>query len=128
MKKRIKLSILIAVSAISVALLDNSCTWKKEKDLVKPAVDTSHAAVTYTKDIAPIFSQYCITCHKPGGVEAQVDYTTYDNVKLYTQSGNVMDRITRDPNDPLLMPQGGPKLPQVTIDKIQAWINDGYLK
>lgn len=128
MKKRIKLSIFIAAAAISIAFLDNGCTSKKEKDLVKPAVDTSSGPVTYTKDIAPIFSQYCITCHKPGGVEAQVDYTTYDNVKLYTQSGNVMDRITLDPNDPLLMPQGGPKLPQATIDKIQAWINGGYLK
>ena len=136
MKKSIKYSFLIAASAICIALLDNGCTWRKESDMVKPApvvvdtthTDTSHTKTTYTKDIAPIFAQYCLSCHSSGGVEYQVDYSTYDNVKLYTESGNVIDRITRDPNDPLLMPQGGPKLPQATIDKIQAWINDGYLK
>jgi mono/diheme cytochrome c family protein len=135
MKRTIKISFLIIALVVSIALLDNSCTWKKEKDMVKPAVvdtthttDTSKTKVTYTKDIAPIFSQYCISCHSPGGVEPQVDYTNYNNVKLYTESGNVMDRISRDNGDPLLMPQGGPRLPQATIDKIQAWINGGYLQ
>lgn len=144
--KRTIITFLIAASAVSISLLDNGCTWKKEKDMVKPVtpspIDTSHTdtththtdtshtsqKVTYTKDIAPIFYQYCISCHSPGGVESGVDYTTYNNVKLYTESGNVMDRISRQPGDPLLMPQGGPKLPQATIDKIQAWINDGYLQ
>ena len=131
MKKSIKYSFLIASAAICIALLDNSCTWRKESDMVKPVVDTSKGPVTYTRDIAPIFAQYCISCHGPGGVEASIDFTTYDQVKLFTESDNsqgVMDRIKRDPGDPLLMPQGGPKLSQAIIDKIQAWKDTGCPK
>lgn len=109
-------------------LLDSSCTWQKEKDLVKPVVDTSSAPVTYTKDIEPIFTQNCIVCHSSGGSDPSVDYTTYEGVKLEAQSGKIMERIILPVGDSNHMPQGGPMLPQATINKIQKWIDGGCQK
>lgn len=98
------------------------------KTIPTPSCDTS--AVTYAQHIAPIIQKKCASCHsaayymKSGG---EVRIATYDDVL------NRIDKIQADVNqigvegtDYNPMPKKGLKLDNCSINKIQAWINQGY--
>ena len=53
---------------------------------------------------------------------------TYDMVKEAVLNRDLLDRINRNPGDDGLMPLGGPRLPQQTINLLFKWQEDGLLE
>lgn len=48
---------------------------------------TTEGARTYRKDINPLVSAYCVTCHGPNGPAARIPLETYSDVSRYVVPG-----------------------------------------
>ena len=67
---------------------------------------------------------HCITCH--GGTAPSGDFvlTSYDEVRNYTENGNLIDRIN-DADNP--MPPSG-LLNATNRQILEKWVEDGFLE
>ena len=102
-----------------------SCSNNSTDDLTEPPAEI----ISYNKDIAPIISSNCIFCHTNPPVNgAPMSLSTYDNVKDAIKTRGLLDRISRAQGAPGMMPNGGMKLPQSSIDKIIKWQTDGFIQ
>jgi hypothetical protein len=54
--------------------------------------------------------------------------TTFMDVKTSVENRGLLDRITRNEGAGGLMPLGGPRLPQASIDLLVQWDDDGLLE
>ncbi|MBP4138955.1 MULTISPECIES: hypothetical protein [Flavobacterium] len=86
-------------------------------------------AVTYNQNVKSIIDNNCISCHAATPRNgAPMSLVTYDQVKSAVQNRGLLNRISLENGNSLLMPQGGPRLPQTTIDIILKWQQDGLLE
>ena len=79
---------------------------------------------TYTKDIKPVMTANCTSCHSTSGKDDQPYLENYDQVKEATKTGTLLCRI--DGSCGSVMPPTGGKLPQATIDMIKLWATNDY--
>lgn len=113
-----KISLLAAVLAFS------ACSKDSTDDLIDNSVVPE--TVTYSQNIAAIINANCIVCHAATPVNgAPMSLTTYANVRQAVLERGLLDRISRDNGEPGLMPNGGPRLPQNSIDLINQWNAQG---
>lgn len=84
--------------------------------------------VTY-QDVKGIFDAECTVCHSnPTQNGAPMPLVNYQNVKEAVMNRGLLDRISKQEGEDGLMPFGGPRLPQATIDLIFQWNADGLLE
>jgi len=105
-------------------LLLVSCTNDSESDLMDPNIS---ATITYTNSIKTIMDNNCNFCH--GNIPsngAPMSLTTYQNVKDAVLSRGLIDRISKAQDAPGMMPYGGTRLPQSSIDQVISWKNSGF--
>ena len=99
--------------------------------------------LTYEKDIKPIFSNTCtfVGCHggaAEGDLPSTLNFETFDEivfgdtvfglpglVPCDPDSSPIAARIQLPADNPSLMPQFGPPIPQEQIDTIITWIREG---
>ncbi len=85
--------------------------------------------ITYQQNVKSIINNNCISCHAATPRNgAPMSLVTYDQVKNAIQNRGLLNRISLENGNSLLMPQGGPRLPQATIDIIVQWQKDGLLE
>lgn len=97
-------------------------------------------ALSYAKDIQPIFDRECSSCHTGDGaglLASGFNTGSYEEVMKGTRYGTMIE-----PGDPLSsslyrlisgrevhpsirMPQGDSMLPESDIERIEAWIRQG---
>lgn len=100
-----------------------ACTNDSEKDLIE---DTGEP-VTYTNTIKTVIDNNCIFCHtSPPQNGAPMSLNSYNLVIDAIQNRDLINRISKTQGDPQLMPLGGTRLPQSTIDKFIEWSNNGF--
>lgn len=77
----------------------------------------------FEEDIQPIINANCATagCHS-GNTSRPMN--TYEAVRDYALDGSLVARINLPASNPQSMPPSGP-LDDCTIEKINAWVNDG---
>src|SRR4051812_30411844 len=85
------------------------------------------AGMTYDKDMTPLFLTSCGSndngCHKTPNPQ-DVNLDNYSDAKDVALSGDMMGSVLHLPGyHP--MPDNGGKLSDCSINKIQAWINNG---
>jgi len=81
------------------------------------------------QDVRFVFDNICQQCHSnPPQNGAPMPLVTYTNVKQAVENRGLLDRISRTEGAQGLMPLGGPRLPQATIDLIMQWNDDGLLE
>ena len=91
------------------------------------------AAVTFTKDVAPIIFNKCATCHRPGEV-APMSLTSYQEVRPWCKAirEEVIERTMppwyADPHTSTLKFANDRRLSQKEIDTISAWVDAGAPK
>lgn len=79
--------------------------------------------VTYKYDVLPIFDQYCLSCHSGQSPQAGIDLENFSTVAALAQNGALLGSIKHEAGfSP--MPQGGNKLSDCDIAKIEIWIRD----
>lgn len=119
------LNFFFKVSSLASVLL--SCADDNPSTLIDTPPITGLA--TYKENVKSIIDNNCVVCHaaipKNG---APMSLVTYDQVKNAVLNRGLLTRISLENGNTLLMPQGGPKLPQATIDVIKKWEQDGLLE
>lgn len=117
-----KLIVLLSILFLS------SCTTKTLDDLEVAQDNNANELVTF-QDVKITFETICQVCHSnPTQNGAPMPLVTYLNVMEAVQNRGLLDRISRNEGEEGLMPNGGPRLPQQTIDKIFQWNEDGLLE
>lgn len=112
----------ISLSFISLV----SCTNHSEDDLTEPII---FGNTRYTTDIKPIIDNNCVVCHADTPqFGAPMPLTSLAAVKEAILNRNLIGKISRPDGAPGLMPYGGPRLPQNSIDKIVDWKASNYLE
>lgn len=100
------------------SLLFLNCSNDSESDLTDPQ-DTPK---TYTNYVKGVIDGNCISCHGNTPTNgAPMSLTTYNDVKSAIETRGLIDRISRAQGAAGMMPNGGTRLPQTTIDNIIAW-------
>lgn len=103
-----------------------SCNNNSEDDLTNPIITGS---TRYSIDVKPIIDSKCIMCHATTPVNgAPMPLVTYAQVKEAIENRNLIGKISRPDGDLGLMPYGGPRLPQTSIDIIVDWKASGFLE
>jgi mono/diheme cytochrome c family protein len=113
------------LAPMSVILVLAGCTNDSTDDLVANAI-TPETNVTYTQNVATIINNNCIICHGTTPANgAPMSLTTYEAVKQAILERGLIDRISRPQGAEGMMPNGGTRLPQATIDIIIQWQAQG---
>ena len=113
---------LFVISLMIVML--QGCYYDVEEELYpfEGACDT--LTVTYTATVKPILDANCIVCHSTASNQGNVILDSHAKAKQYAESGQLLGAIRHDPGfSP--MPQGGNKLNNCNILKIQKWVSEG---
>lgn len=114
--------------ALALALVFFNCS-KESTDYLANAdctgIDTQ--TNTYTKPIKSILDTYCATsgCHDAFARERGVDLSSYATSKSAFQTTNCLCSIHHG-SECVQMPQGGAKLSDAIIQKIDCWAKNGY--
>ncbi|MBK8390941.1 MAG: cytochrome c [Saprospiraceae bacterium] len=99
------------------------CYYDNEEDLY-PANECNTASVSYQSDIAPIIQANCLSCHALGSTVTSVNLQGHAKFSERSKNGSISGVINHKPGfSP--MPQGGAKLSNCNIQKIEAWIASG---
>ena len=80
--------------------------------------------ITYQRDISPIISSRCVSCHGGSNPEAGLLLETYIDVRNSAENSTLIQRIN-DPANP--MPSSG-LMPVSTRALFDQWRTDGYLE
>ncbi len=108
-------------------IIVTSCTESTYDDI--EADDEPIPEVVTYLDIKPAIDNNCLNCHSnPPQNGAPMSLVTYDNVVEAVLNRELLDRISRNEGEDGMMPLGGPRLPQSTIDLIFQWEEDGLLE
>lgn len=102
------------------------CANASEDDLID-APQQLPDPVTYVDHVKPIIDANCLNCHDdPPENGAPVSLIDYNDVSNAFINGNLLNRISGQPGDTGFMPEGGNRLPQLSIDIIEKWETDGF--
>jgi cytochrome c5 len=127
-KKLIKMKKIINLMIVACGIFAFSCQSNTYEELVPKPETNNNEKVTYAKNIKPIFDASCTTCHKLGGKPQTKPYfDTYDLAKQVTETSELLCRIDGGGacNGDVMPPTG--KWPQITIDLVKSWKEQGYI-
>ncbi|RVT79910.1 hypothetical protein EOD40_02025 [Flavobacterium sufflavum] len=114
--------LLLAFAGIFMA-----CTNDNPETLMEDV--PNDGVITYQQNVKSIIDNNCISCHAAVPRNgAPMSLVTYDQVKNAVQNRGLLNRISLNNGNSFLMPQGGPRLPQATIDIVSQWQQDGLLE
>ena len=119
-----KIIIQITFFLLTVGLF-SSCYYDVESELYpnKPACDTLN--VTYKLTIKPILERNnCLNCHNTGLNSGGVNLDNYSSLAPTIASGKLLSSVNHD-GKASKMPQGGAKIPDCDLKKIEIWIKNG---
>lgn len=108
----------------SFLLVLAGCTNDSTDDLTE-AVPVNET-VTFSK-VRAIMQANCTSCH--GSIPssgAPISLVTYEDVKTAILENDLIGRMSIENGGGGLMPEGGPRLPQSTIDVVIKWQADGF--
>jgi len=96
-----------------------------------PSAGSSPAAVSFSKDVEPIFQSRCVSCHGGAHTQRGLDLTTYASVMAGSVNGPVV--VAGNPDTSLLMqmilqgkmPKSGPKLQPNQVQILTEWVQAG---
>jgi uncharacterized membrane protein len=119
----------LVFTALTFVALLTSCSNEDSETLTSTPPPNSTAKVTYNQNIKSIIDNNCVVCHaavpRNGAPNSLV---TYAQVKESITNRGLLNRISLPNGNGLLMPQGGPRMPQGTIDLVAKWQQDGLLE
>lgn len=124
---------LISLASVPVLLLGAGTVLPLNK------VCAAEPPLSFSRDVMPIFTGRCVSCHQPSGEGFQksgLDLTTYEGLMKGTKFGpmvvagdprgsNLMWLLDWRASPELRMPHGNKKLSTCDRDDIRNWIRQG---
>ncbi|MBS1543665.1 MAG: hypothetical protein JST14_08535 [Bacteroidetes bacterium] len=105
-------------------ILLTGCFYDVESVLYPDTGCAPVTTVSYSKDIVPILSQYCLSCHSGTFASGGIPLDTYTSVKRYADNGQLLGSVQWTSGySP--MPKNGNKLSSCKVGLIQKWIEAG---
>lgn len=100
------------------------CAYDNVEDTYGPNSACDTAAVTFSQDVRALIGQNCESCHN--GASGGLNLAGHENIQAAALNGSIMNRVTRETGDVLLMPPP-PYEPfsECNQNKLRAWINEG---
>jgi cytochrome c5 len=120
-RRKKQLRTLLAAGAFSLCL--GSCYYDKYAELhpaLQPAYCDTSSVVSYSRQVAPILSQYCTSCHNAKNPSGSVTLDTYNGTVSAAVSGKLLGCI-QHAQGYNAMPLSG-QLDACYIREIQLWI------
>jgi mono/diheme cytochrome c family protein len=107
-----------------------ACALALATTTVPRAQASAAKAVTFTKDVAPIFQKACQNCHRPGSI-APMSLLSYEDARPWARS--IRDRVERHQMPPWHVDKtvgirkfkDDPSLSDDEIATITAWVDSG---
>jgi uncharacterized membrane protein len=113
--------------ALALASIFVGCTDDNPSTLIDNSPETG--VTTYNQNVKSIIDNNCVVCHaaipKNGAPMSLVNFV---QVKEAVLNRGLMNRISLQNGNSSLMPNGGPRMPQATIDIIIKWQKEGLLE
>lgn len=107
---------------ISLVFLVASC---KHEPLVEiPPVTCDFTVVSFSTTVVPILNVACVSCHTGSNAAGSIWLDNYTDVKVVAMDGSLLGSI-KHLSGFAAMPQGGLKLDDCKIAKIENWISEG---
>lgn len=104
-----------------------SCQYDNEEDLYVDIETCDTINIIYSQSVKPIFAANCYSCHSVGNAPtlgSGIDLETYSELMSQVNNERLLGTINHAQGfSP--MPKGESKLDDCSIDKIEAWINQG---
>ena len=118
---------ILVFTTLLLLFIFQSCYFDNKEDLYQFA-DTvcDFTQVSYTNDVSPVLTQYCMSCHSESTKFGNVSLEGHNNVKIYANNGSLYGAVAHTGNYSI-MPPSGQKIPPCDIDKLKAWIDAGSL-
>jgi len=124
MKIVLKVILLLTIATIS------GCYYDSEEKLYPTlSTDCDLSNVTFAASVKPILQASCLNCHSNskatnsgGGIKLE----NFADVLIYATNGKLMGTVNHA-SGYQAMPQGGGKLTDCEINKLQTWIDNGKL-
>jgi hypothetical protein len=126
----INLNRIFTALALLLLMILGGCYYDNEECLYPEGstpCDTTN--VTYSTNVLPLITDYCITCHSGGTPSGGISLEGYDNVRASSlietgNYGSLIGVISHAPgNSP--MPKNAPKLSDCQIRQVEIWIGQG---
>ncbi len=105
-----------------VAGLLSACTTAVIEDANPDTLPPIQETIRYSPEVRSVMTNYCTTCHAGPAASAGVSLTNYQDVRFYTESGNLLNRINNTTNP---MPPNG-LIPAIERQRIAKWAEDGF--
>ncbi|TVR84642.1 MAG: hypothetical protein EA409_00515 [Saprospirales bacterium] len=106
-----------------VLLFFVSCESDNIEDLFKET-GCNTENIRFSSDVLPILNTHCMSCHNSLAQLGGVVLESYEEVLFWVNNERLLGSIKHLPGfSP--MPQAGLKLDDCTIEKIEAWIQEG---
>ena len=106
----------------------SSCSSNTYDDITETENVPAPELVTY-QDVKAIIDNACLSCHSnPPQNGAPNPLESFQNVREAILNRNLLNRISAPEGNGSLMPPGGPRLPQASIDLLVEWEADGLLE
>ena len=124
MNKITKISLILLIAFVSGCYYD---TEEKLYPQVSSSCDLSN--VTFATTVKPILQASCLSCHsysKAANSGGGIKLENYADVLISANNGKLMGTINHTLGFQA-MPQGGGKLTDCEISKLQTWIDNGKL-
>lgn len=116
--------IVLAIMALSMI---PGCYYDNEEELYPLDSFCDTVNVSYTAFVQPLIDANCYDCHSQSAAPsfgAGYDLETFATLQNKVNDGKLLCSIQHGSGcSP--MPKGGTKLPQCSINKVQAWIEAG---
>jgi uncharacterized membrane protein len=117
----------LLISSLIISLAFVGCTNTTYDD-IESIGDPILDIVTY-QEVKPIIDNNCLNCHSnPTQNGAPMQLASYDNVKEAMLNRDLLNKISLNDGADGLMPLGGPRMSQASIDLIAGWAEDGLLE
>lgn len=91
-----------------------------------PPANCDTTNVSLSADVRPILTKYCGGCHLTNNPQGNVDFRTYDDLRIYVDDGSLTGSINHI-SPWSQMPKGSGKIPACSINIIDAWLHNGAL-
>ncbi|MDW3649420.1 MAG: hypothetical protein R8P61_20290 [Bacteroidia bacterium] len=114
----------LIICALLGSQLFTACAYRSGEDNIVPGGCNTPATVSYLNDVLPVLQSSCLGCHDAAGNAGGIVFDTYNGLKTIVDNGSFQGAINHDAGwEP--MPRNASKLPDCTLESIQAWIDDG---
>ena len=104
--------------AVLISSILSGCSYDEE--------DGNLVEVSYANDIVPLLDANCYSCHEDEDNYTGLCLSAYELVSDLYNREQIIDRISRDISDDMLMPKApAAPLTESQIDIFKAWVEQG---